>query len=97
MHALTQRGVADSAMCDELAVLSSGDRGLRAGLAGSRDAFGLAAIGAGREAEGPLEGLAERELAGVSGPERDFRKSETGAAQGGGGPGEPDPGHGAFW
>src|SRR5215813_8462368 len=80
-----------------LAVVSPGGRGVLAGPAGFWGAFGLAAVGAGREAEGPLEGLAEGELAGISGPERDLRQPQTGAAQGGGSPGEPDPGDVAFW
>src|SRR5262244_3856601 len=80
-----------------LAVVSPGGRGVLAGPAGFWGAFGLAAVGAGREAEGPLEGLAEGELAGISGPERDLRQPQTGAAQGGGSPDEPDPGDVAFW
>jgi len=50
-------------------------------VAGARDAFGLAAVGAGRQVEGALEGLAERELACVSGSERDLWQSQIGAAQ----------------
>ena len=90
LRALAQRGAAGCAMCGDLAVLSWGGRGVHAGPAESWDAFGLAVVGAGREAEGPLEGLAEGELAGVSGLERDLREPETGAAQCGGSPAEPD-------